>query len=92
MSGHAGFSGAASRVLARFVGSDTYAFTVRSHATSAVPGVERSYGSFSEAATEACMSRIYGGIHWIYAGTDGVEMGEALADDLVDANLLPLGG
>ena len=92
VSGHAGFSGAGSRVLARFVGSDTYAFTVRAHPSSDVPGVERGYTSFSEAATEACLSRIYGGIHWIYAGTDGVEMGEALADDVVDGNLLPLGG
>lgn len=90
VSGHAGFSGAASRVLARFVGSDSYTFTVRADPRSVVPGVERSYTSFSDAATEACMSRIYGGIHWIYAGEDGVEMGEQLGDDVVDNHLRPL--
>jgi hypothetical protein len=90
VSGHAGFSGAASRVLARFIGADAYTFTVHADPRSAVPGVERSFGSFSDAATEACMSRIYGGIHWIYAGEDGVEMGEQLADDVVDNHLRPL--
>jgi hypothetical protein len=90
VSGHAGFSGAASRVLARFVGTDAYAFTVRAHPACPVPDAERSFTHFSEAADEAAMSRIYGGIHWIYAGEDGVDMGEQLADDVVDTQLLPL--
>jgi len=35
------------------------------------PGISRSFNSFSEAADEAGISRIYGGIHFASANEDG---------------------
>jgi len=60
-SGHSTFSGAAAGVLAAFYGTDDIVFTTTSDG---LPGVERTYTSFSQAAEEAGMSRIYGGIHF----------------------------
>jgi hypothetical protein len=53
----------------------------------------RSYNSFSEAASEAGRSRIYGGIHWECDNEFGWEAGKALGE-YVSANYLtaPLPG
>jgi hypothetical protein len=56
---HATISAAASAVLRSVYGNDVH-FTVTS---SALPGVTRSFVSFSEAAAEASVSRIYNGNH-----------------------------
>jgi hypothetical protein len=57
VSGHSTFSGAASRVLARFYGTDDVAFTTGSDF---LPGVTRSFSSFSAAQRKrpraACMA------------------------------------
>jgi hypothetical protein len=58
-SGHSTFSGAAAAVLASFFGGDDMPFTTESDD---VPGVVRSFSSFSSAAQEAGLSRIYGRI------------------------------
>jgi hypothetical protein len=58
-SGHSTFSGAASAILSAFFG-DNVAFTTSSMG---LPGVYRSFNSFSEAANEAGRSRVFGGIH-----------------------------
>jgi hypothetical protein len=68
VSGHSTFSGAAAAVLADLSGSDEFAFTTVSDG---LPGVVRRFQRFSDAAREAGMSRIYGGIHF----ADGNEMG-----------------
>jgi membrane-associated phospholipid phosphatase len=72
VSGHSTFSGAASTVLARFYGSDNVAFTAGSDF---LPGVTRSFTSFSAAAGEAAISRLYGGIHFRSAIEDGLVAG-----------------
>jgi hypothetical protein len=54
------FSTAAARLLANFFGSDNVPFSVTSDG---LPGVVRSYDSFSAASTEVGQSRIFGGIH-----------------------------
>lgn len=76
VSGHSTYSGAAAAVLTSFFGDDT------SFSTSSVglPGVTRSYTSFSSAAEEAGQSRIYGGIHFQFSNQDGLEVGRQLAD------------
>jgi membrane-associated phospholipid phosphatase len=79
-SGHSTFSGAASTVLAGFFG-DHYAFTDRGDPSQAAT---RSYTSFSQAADEAGMSRIYGGIHWSFDNTSGLASGRALGQYVVD--------
>jgi hypothetical protein len=61
--GHGTFSGTAATILASFFGNNT-SFTVGSES---LAGVTRSYTSFSEAADEAAMSRIYGGIHFSFS-------------------------
>jgi hypothetical protein len=74
-SGHSTFSSAAAAVLAEFFGSDDVAFTTESED---LPGVVRSFTSFSGAAAEAGMSRIYGGIHFLSANEAGLSSGAAL--------------
>jgi len=75
ISGHSTFSGAAAAVLAAFFGSDQISFTTTS---GDLPSVSRSYQAFSEAAAEAGMSRIYGGIHFMSANLNGLSSGAEL--------------
>jgi len=74
---HSVASGAASAVLARFFdGDDDVAFTM----TSGPPfgGITRSFKSFSQASRENAESRIYAGIHFRSACTDGIKLGEQI--------------
>ena len=77
VSGHSAFSGAAATVLALFYGTDDIAFDTGSDA---LPGVYRVFGSFSEAAAEAAVSRLYGGIHFRSANDDGHASGVAIGE------------
>ena len=83
-SGHSTFSGAASAVLANFFETDQIAFTTSSQGF-AVP--DRSYSSFSQAADEAGISRIYGGIHYSFDNVDGLASGRSLGDFVFDTQL-----
>ena len=58
VSGHSTVSGAASTVLRMFYGSDDIAFSTTSDF---LPGVIRHFTSFSAAASEAAVSRLYWG-------------------------------
>jgi membrane-associated phospholipid phosphatase len=70
-SGHSTFSAAAAAVL-----GDAYGDRVRfSVGSDDLPGVLRTYRSFSEAAWESGMSRIYGGIHYLSANLNGLRNG-----------------
>lgn len=51
----------------------------------------RSFGSFSEAAAECGLSRVYLGIHFRYDSVVGVELGKTVGRNLVDNVLLPAG-
>ena len=73
-SGHSTFSGAAAAVLAAFFEGDI-PFTTESDDQ---PGVVRSFSSFTVAAQEAGMSRIYGGIHFLSANEAGLASGALL--------------
>ena len=84
-SGHSTFSGAGATILALFYGTDNIPFTTGSDA---MPGVTRSFTSFSDAATEAGMSRIYGGIHFMAANIGGLSAGEAIAEQAFAKYLL----
>jgi hypothetical protein len=86
-SGHSTFSGAAAAVLAYVFGSDRVHFSVGSDD---LPGVRRSYGSFSEAAFESGMSRIYGGIHFPSANLHGLSTGAAVGTYVAWNFLTPL--
>ncbi len=64
VSGHSSFSGGAAGALAAFFKNDAVNFCTGSDPASAVPGETRCFTSFSGAAAEAGISRIYGGIHY----------------------------
>lgn len=87
-SGHSTFSATAARILAHFFGTDNITFTTGSEG---LPGVERTFTSFSQAAEEAGQSRIYGGIHWQYDNTAGLRSGRQLANLVFFEHLRPLG-
>jgi membrane-associated phospholipid phosphatase len=86
-SGHSTFSGSSARILAHFFGTDAIAFSTTS---GGLPGVTRSFTSFSQAAEEAGQSRIYGGIHWQFDNEAGLESGRALADFVFFSQLQPI--
>lgn len=87
VSGHSTFSGAAARLLGLFFDGDDFAFDTT---TAAMPGVERSFTGFWQAAEEAGQSRIYGGIHWQYDNRVGLEMGRRLAEQVYFSHLAPI--
>lgn len=74
-SGHSTFSGAAATVLAEFFGTDDIAFTLKSENPSVS---DRSFTSFSQAAEESAVSRMYGGIHFSFDNNDGLSAGNSL--------------
>lgn len=75
-SGHSVQSGAAAVVLTDLFGD--LAFTNRTHETRGL-GV-RSFSSFWEAAEEAAISRLYGGIHYRFGIELGVEHGRCIGE------------
>ena len=75
ISGHSTFSGAASAVLSLFYRTPRIRFTTGSDA---LPGIVREFRSFLEAAQEAALSRMYGGIHFRSANDDGLKSGLAI--------------
>ncbi|MDP1590362.1 MAG: phosphatase PAP2 family protein [Prosthecobacter sp.] len=89
-SGHSAFSMAAAAILAEFFGTDNIAFTTDSESPFLPLGYTRDYSSFSEAAEEAGLSRIYGGIHWSWDNTDGAILGESVADNVYNNYFLPV--
>jgi membrane-associated phospholipid phosphatase len=86
-SGHGGLSGAAARVLASIFGDRT-TFT---HRTDAAPLMPRTHRRFSAAADEANNSRIYAGIHFRSAVSDGRTIGDNVGELVMDTLMLPDG-
>ena len=80
VSGHSVFAGAATQVLARFFGDNT-SFDIPSQE---LPGVARSYGSFSQLGREDADSRLYGGVHVDLATVDGVKVGQDVGNFVFD--------
>jgi hypothetical protein len=87
-------AGAGTEILRDFFGTDDQRWT----ATSNFPGqpgvpadvITRTYKSFSEAADEAAMARVYSGIHFATGCTAGVDLGEKIARYAFDNLLRPL--
>lgn len=85
-SGHSSFSGAADAVLTAILG-DGVAFDSQSDPVAFDTTVTRSFSSFNEAAEEAGVSRIYGGIHFNFDNTAGLDAGRAIGNFIVDHHL-----
>ena len=81
---HAVISAAGAAVLDSFFGSDQFSFTVTSEV---LPGVDRIFTSFTAAAEEAALSRIFAGVHFRSDLTIGQDLGRNVAD-FVDENFL----
>jgi membrane-associated phospholipid phosphatase len=86
VSGHSTFSSAAATVLASFYGTEDLPFTIGSDF---LPGVYRSFSTCLDAAEEAAVSRIYGGIHFLSASEDGLQAGINIGEWTITHYLLP---
>ena len=84
---HAVISAAGAEVLISFLERDRFEFNVTSEV---LPGVERSFTSFSAAAEEATLSRIFGGQHFRFDLTTGQRLGRDVADFVLDNFLTPV--
>lgn len=84
-SGHSAYSASAAEVLKRFTGSDEFGGSItiavgksrfEPNVTPASP-ITLSWPTFSAAAEQAGISRVYGGIHFQKANVDGAVIGRA---------------
>lgn len=76
-SGHSVISTAASVALSKLFGDDFH-FIDSTEVEFGLP--VRAFNSFKEAAAEAAISRLYGGIHYMPAITEGVKQGNAVGE------------
>jgi hypothetical protein len=86
---HAVISAAGASVLISFFRKNHFDFTVTSEV---LAGVDRSFSSFSAAAEEATLSRIFAGVHFRSDLTTGQRMGRKVADFVVDNFFTPVHG
>jgi hypothetical protein len=83
---HAEISESAATALREFFGTDRFEFSLRN---ASLPGVMRSFASFSQAADEAAASRILAGQHFRYDEDAGQALGGQVGGFVVDHALLP---
>ena len=85
---HAVISGSAAFLLRSFFEQDQFNFNVTSEV---LPGVERSFTSFSAAGQEATLSRIFAGVHFRTDLTTGKDLGEDVGHFILEHFLQPTG-
>ncbi len=78
---HAVISASGASVLISFLRGNHFDFSVSSEV---LPGVDRSFTSFSSAAEEATLSRIFAGVHFRSDLTSGQRLGREIADFVVE--------
>ncbi len=78
-SGHSTQSGAAATALTEMFGAIAFTDTTHSDLNPELLFTDRSFLNFHQAANEAKVSRLYGGIHYVFDNQDGYELGEDLA-------------
>jgi hypothetical protein len=88
-SGHSTFSRASATILAYFLGGDAISLSFQGD-----NGIMRSLTSLNEAANEAGLSRIYGGIHFSFDNTAGQQCGLDVANWVIanDFQAIPAPG
>jgi hypothetical protein len=84
---HGTVSGASAAVLADFFGTDNISFT---SSTEGFVVPDRTYTSFSQASSEAAISRLYGGIHWSFDNEAGLAGGQAVGHYVYATQLQPI--
>ena len=78
---HAVISAAGKEVLTTFFRKHHFEFSVTSEV---LPGVDRSFTNFQDAAEEATLSRIFAGVHFSFDLTTGQRLGSEVADFIID--------
>jgi membrane-associated phospholipid phosphatase len=93
VSGHSTFGGAGAEMLRLWFGTDHAIFTLKPldvvNWPTELVGVSRSFTSFTQAAEENGLSRIYGGVHWLSDHREGDTKGRAIARHAFQ-NYLPM--
>lgn len=89
VSGHATFGATHSGILRNYFGTDNVTFTLDTDDPS-VPGVTRTFNSFSSAALENGRSRVYLGVHYQWDADAAYVSGTQLADYVFANFLKPL--
>ena len=80
-SGHSVISAAAATVLTKLFGEG---FSFHDDSDKAYIGMERDFFSFMQAADEAAISRVYGGIHYRTGMEAGAEQGRKVGKFIID--------
>jgi hypothetical protein len=83
-SGHSTQSGAAARVLTDMFGTKRFTDTTHTDHGLVPPQQPRVFNSFDEAAAEAAISRLYGGIHYAFDNNNGIVCGQCIAQKIRD--------
>ena len=78
VSGHATFAGAWAGIMKRFYGTDAVTFTAKTEDPHAV-GVTRTFTTFSAAANEDALSRLWLGVHYRWDADAGLSTGVNVA-------------
>ncbi|MEU4686843.1 vanadium-dependent haloperoxidase [Streptomyces xinghaiensis] len=88
-SGHATFAGAWETVMREALGSDRISFTATTDEPRS-PVRNRTFNSFSAAAEENALSRLYLGVHYRWDAVDGLELGRDVAAYVIGNELQEL--
>ncbi|MFN7731524.1 MAG: dockerin type I domain-containing protein [Pirellula sp.] len=96
-SGHSTFSGAAAQILTELFGAG-FSFATQQDVPTNIASlpydaskwVTRSFTDFYDAADEASWSRVYGGIHYLFDGTEGLTAGYSIGSLVYHTQLRPL--
>ncbi|HEY0899951.1 MAG TPA: vanadium-dependent haloperoxidase [Sphingobacteriaceae bacterium] len=80
-SGHSTITRAAAEVLTKMYGED---FAFEDTSDLKYIGMKRSFKSFREAADEASISRVYGGIHYQFSVDQGAKDGKMIGEKMVE--------
>jgi PAP2 superfamily len=83
-SGHSTQSGAAAHVLTDLFGSKRFMDTTHTDHGLVPAQAPHTFGSFDEAAAEAAVSRLYGGIHCAFDNDDGLASGQCIGQAITD--------
>lgn len=79
-SGHSTQSSAAAEVLTDLFGHKAFTDTLHTDHHLMPPQEPRTFSSFNEAAAEAAVSRLYGGIHYAFDNNDGRSSGQCVGE------------
>lgn len=79
-SGHSTQSGAASTVLTDMFGPIPFTDTTHSDLDPELGFTDRSFDNFVQAAQEAAVSRLYGGIHYVFDNAEGFNSGACIGN------------